>query len=150
VTVSRDDVLSALRPDEPDYAAAASRLGAEAAPILAELAAGDNLEFASKAAALAGFLDIDAARSVLMSAARHPNPIVRVAAAAALEHKQTLVGELAASLLADPDAGVRKWTLRSLGTVRPTGLEDQIRTVALDDPVPALRELANEVGRHNS
>jgi HEAT repeat protein len=147
VSVSKHDVLGALLPDEPDYAAAASWLGPDAASILVELAQGDDVEFASKATSLAGFMNAEVARQVLVSAARHPDPIVRVAAAAALSQQPALISELAAPLLADADAGVRKWILRSLRTVGPTGLEDQIQALARDDPIPALRELASEVGR---
>jgi hypothetical protein len=146
--VSRDDVVAALRPDELDYDAAAERLGADSAPILAELAGGDDLELASKAASLAGFLDAGVAREILVSAAAHPDPVVRVAAAASLLRQPALVPELAAQLLADTDIGVRKWTLQSLQVARPPGLKAQVEELAGAESVPALRELARQVANH--
>jgi HEAT repeat protein len=143
--MDRADVISALQPDEPDYAAAAQHLGPQAAPILAELAAGDDLELASKAASLAGFLSSDAARPVLQRAASHADPSVRVAAAASLERQPQLVNELGSGLLDDSDTGVRKWTLRSLQAHRPEGFRDQVSAVASTDEVSAVRALAAEV-----
>lgn len=143
--MNRDDVIRALQPDEPDYPAAARHLGAEAAPILAELAEGGDVELASKAASLAGFLTADAARPVLRRGAGHEDPVVRAAAAASLGRQPELVNELGGQLLTDPDVGVRKWTLRSLQAHRPEGFRDQVAALASTEQVPALRELAAEI-----
>ena len=143
--VSKDDVIQALQVDEPDYPAVARHLGADAAPILAELAEGDEVELASKAASLAGFLTTDAARPVLQRGATNKIAAVRSAAAGALERQPELVNELSSQLLVDADAGVRKWTLRSLQARRPEGFRDQVRALASTEQVPALRQLADEV-----
>jgi HEAT repeat protein len=145
--VTRDEVISALQPDEPNYPAAAQHLGAEAAPILAELAEGDDVELATKAASLAGFLTAEAARPVLRRGVGHDDPAVRSAAAASLARQPELVDELSSQLLTDPDIGVRKWTLRSLQARRPKGFRDQVAELASKEQVPALRELAGEVAR---
>jgi HEAT repeat protein len=146
-TVIRDEVVETLQAEEPDYDAAARRFGADAGQILADLAVADDLELASKATYLAGLMDADTARKVLVPALRHPDPVVRVAAAGTLENQPELFGQMAAQLLADPDAGVRKSALRSLRTVGPptTELKEQVQLLATADPVPALRELAREV-----
>ncbi|MFC7649429.1 hypothetical protein ACFQX6_60355 [Streptosporangium lutulentum] len=94
MSVNREDVLSALRPDEPNYPDAAQHLGAEAAPILAELVQADDVELAAKAASLAGFLSSESARAALERAAIHQDPVVRVAAAASLQRHPKLAGEL--------------------------------------------------------
>lgn len=145
MAVSKEQVVAVLRPDEPDYRAAARHLGAEASPILAELAGGDDLELASKAASLAGFIETEAARPALTTALAHANPIVRTAAAASLNQHPPLTEELANSLLADPDTSVRKRALRALGTARPSGYKEQVQARVDQEPVPALRELANTV-----
>jgi hypothetical protein len=145
--VTTDEVIGALQPDEPNYPAAAQHLGADAAPILAELAAGDDVELAAKAASLAGFLTPDAARPVLQRGASHDDPVVRSAAAASLERQPELVDELSGQLLTDPDVGVRKWTLRSLQAHRPQGFRDQVAELATTEQVPALRELAAEIAQ---
>jgi HEAT repeat protein len=145
MAVTRDQVVAMLLPDEPNYAAAASSLGPEVSPILADLAAGDDLELASKAASLAGFIESEAARPVLTIALAHIDPVVRTAAAASLDHHPTLAAELAISLLADPHVSVRKYALRALGTAKPPGSKAKVEALIVDEPVPALRELAHEV-----
>lgn len=134
-----------LLPDEPDYEAAARNPGPEASSILVDLAAGDDLELASKAASLAGFIEMEAARPVLTAAIAHTNPIVRTAAAASLEKHPALAGELAIPLLADPDTSVRKYALRAVGTARPRGFKEKVQALIDAEPVPALRERAQQV-----
>lgn len=145
MAVSKDQVLAVLGADEPDYAAAAQSLGPGASPILVELAAGDDLELASKAASLAGFIETEAARPVLTTALAHTDPIVRTAAAASLNHHPALAAALATSLLADPDTSVRKHALRAVQTARPPGFKEKVQAMIDDEPVPALRELADQV-----
>lgn len=145
--VGRDDVISALQPDEPNYAVIARQLGADATPILTELAEADDVGLASKAASLARFLTPGSARAVLQRAAVHQDPVVRVAAAASLGRQPELADELTAQLLTDPDFGVRKWTLRSLQVLRPRGWRDQVEQLASTEQVPVLQELAREVAQ---
>src|SRR5437660_10739192 len=84
--VNRGDVIEFLEAEEPDYAAGAAMFGAGVAPILLDIIATEDARLASKAAYLAGLLDPDAGLDVLASASVHPDAIVRVAAAGALEH----------------------------------------------------------------
>ncbi|MGW7439592.1 HEAT repeat domain-containing protein [Streptomyces sp. NPDC054849] len=146
--IARDDIISALLPDEPNYEAAAQFLGPEAAPVLADLAESNEIGLASKAASMASFLPTDSARAILQRAAAHHDPVVRVAAAASLQRHPKLAEELTRQLLRDSDVGVRKWTLRSLQTVMPMGYRDQVEGLAVTEQVPFLRELAREVARH--
>jgi hypothetical protein len=141
---SKDQVIAYLRPDEPDYAAAAASLGADVAPVLEELVAGD-VRLASKAASLAGFVAAETARPALTVALSHPSPIVRTAAAASLERHAGLAAELARPLLIDPDASVRKRALRAVETAQPAGYRDAVRARVAEEPIPALRELAERV-----
>ena len=143
--VTTEDVLRALRPDEPRYSTAARRLGDEAAPVLSELVRGADVEFAAKAASLAGFLSADAALPVLAQALAHADPAVRIAAAAALGRQPDLAADLTGQLLRDRDVGVRKWTLRSLATTQPPGLRSHVERLAAEEPVPAVRDLAGQV-----
>jgi hypothetical protein len=143
--VDRELVVNALRPDEPRYAAMAQLLGDDAAPVLAELAEGEDAAFASKAAALASYLSPDSARLVLQRAVRHQDPVVRVAAAAALERQPELVDEMMGRVLTDSDLGVRKWALRSVQVLKPRGWRAQVEALASAEELPVLRELAREV-----
>jgi HEAT repeat protein len=106
MSVSMDDVRRALDPDEPDYAVAA-RLGKEALPHLERLVRGDDLMLASKAAYAASL--IDGGSEVVEAAAGSDDPVVRVAAAAAVRN---LPGDRARPMLRrlseDVDPGIRK------------------------------------------
>ncbi|GIH06510.1 hypothetical protein Rhe02_45770 [Rhizocola hellebori] len=115
--VTHADVVNVLQPDEIDYPNAARHLSAEAVPILAEIAAGPDPGLASKAASLAGFLPGNAASVILPKAATHPNPVVRIAAAASIAHHAELL-ELADHLAKDPDEGVRRWASSSAHALR--------------------------------
>jgi hypothetical protein len=145
MAVTREQVLAALHPDEPDYEEAARRLGPDATPFLLELVEGDDLGLASKAASLAGSLGTNRSVEVVAAAARSPEPVLRVAAAAALRNVPNVPSDLTESLLVDGDAGVRKWALRSLETARPAGLKDRVRAMAASDPEEALRNLARRI-----
>ena len=136
------DVTAALASDEPDYIEIARTLGVEAAPFLRELAAGEDPMYAARAVSLASFLPVEVAVPVVASAAAHPQPAVRVAAAAALGALGDAAHEPAEALLADPDVGVRSWTLRSLERTGVGALRTQLATVAASDPVPELRARA--------
>jgi HEAT repeat protein len=145
MAVTRDQVLAALYPDEPDYEEAARRLGPDAIPFLLELVEGDDLALASKAASLAGSLGTNRSAEVLAAAARSPEPLLHVAAAAALRNVPDIPVDLAETLLDDPEPGVRKWALRSLEAARPAGLKGRVRAMAASDPEATLRDLAQRI-----
>ncbi|OLR95397.1 hypothetical protein [Actinokineospora bangkokensis] len=66
-----------------DYDDAAA-LGPQAVPHLSTLVAGADTVLAAKALYLAGVIGGPAAKALLDAAAGHPDPIVRIAASAAL------------------------------------------------------------------
>ena len=80
--VTMEQVVNQLDRDEPEYGQAA-RLGSEALTHLMALIQGDDPDLAAKAASLAGLINVDQSAPVLERAARHAEPVVRVAAAAA-------------------------------------------------------------------
>jgi hypothetical protein len=143
--VSRRDVIDALTPVEIDYPGAATRLGAGATPALVELAGAEDAGLAARAATLAGYLDPVSAGQVLRAAIAHPDPAVRTAAAGALGRLPDLTGRLVAPLLADVDPAVRKWSLKTLEAVRPTGQRGRVEALLAAEPVPAVAELARHV-----
>jgi hypothetical protein len=145
--VNRDDVIAALQPDEPDYPGLARFLGADATPVLLELVRGENMEFASKAASLAGFLRPEVGGPLLAQAAVHLSPTVRVAAAASLERQPQAAAELGGKLLTDSDVGVRKSTLQSLRSVHVPELQRHVEALAATEQVAELRRLAIEVAQ---
>ena len=77
--VTMEQVINQLDREEPEYAQAA-QLGSEALPHLVTLIRGKNLGLAAKATSLAGLINARQSADVLEIAARHPEPVVRVAA----------------------------------------------------------------------
>jgi hypothetical protein len=86
--VTMRDVRSVLDAAEVDYAEAAS-LGAAALPHLAELATGDDTLLAAKAVYLASAIGGDGSASIITEAAERGDPILRVAAVAALRNLES-------------------------------------------------------------
>lgn len=142
--VTLQDVIRQLDREEPDYAQAA-RLGPEALAHLRELIQGNNIGLAAKAACLAGMINADESVSVLELAARHADPVVRVAAAASAKNLTEMTTTLATTFLDDIDAGVRKWGLRSLEVKQPQGIQAKVEKIMKDDPDLGLREQARKV-----
>jgi len=142
--VTLQDVMKQLNRDEPDYVQAA-RLGPEALVHLRVLIRGNDLGLAAKAACLAGTLNVDGSVPLLRLAARHHDPVVRVAAAASARNLIQLPASLATIFLNDVDPGVRKWGLRSLEVSHPQGIKTKVEKIMNDDPEPGLREQARKV-----
>jgi HEAT repeat protein len=144
MTVTREQVLAQLYPDEPDYEGAA-RLGPEALPHLMQLIEEGDPDLASKAASLAGVIDAAGSADVVDTAARSPEAVIRVAAAAALGNLSEMPGPLAQGMLNDEDVGVRKLALRSLERQQPAGFKQKAQQMAANDPNPVLREHAARI-----
>ncbi len=81
---------------------------------------------------------------VLEIASRHPDPVVRVAAAASARNVTGLSSTLANMFLEDTVAGVRKWGLRALEVAQPQGIRASVERIMNNDPDPLLREQARK------
>lgn len=143
---SLDETRRELDKDELDYPALARQLGPDALPELQALVAEDEPRIASKAAYLAGVIAGPAAEEVVALAAISRHDVVRVAAAATLttlpaEHAATI----AARLLSDPDTGVRARALKSAARLDETTVTARVKTMAAEDPEPAVRDLAADI-----
>jgi HEAT repeat protein len=148
MSVTREQVVDALMPDEPDYDAA-SLLGEDALPHLEALIGEPDVRMAARATSLAGRLGRRAA-PLLRRAARIAAPVVRVqAAAAARRLPAEEAAEIAGLLLDDEDAGVRKTVLRTVearfGTAVPPVLAARLAKLATSDPAPFVRTLAGQL-----
>jgi HEAT repeat protein len=144
MTVTREQVLAQLYPDEPDYEGAA-QLGPEALPHLMKLIEEGDPDLASKATSLASVIDAAESIEAVDKAARSPDPVIRVAAAAALGNLSQMPDPLAQGMLNDEDVGVRKLALRSLERQQPAGFKQKAQQMAANDPNPVLREHAARV-----
>lgn len=140
--VTRDELITALEPDEVDYDRIVRFIGADALPLLPELIDGDRLDLAAKATSLAGLLEGDERLPVLERAARSEHAVVRIAAAASAESVNATEAERLVPLLLDDDEpSVRKLAIRAAA---PVAQRQQVRAaldrIAADDPVDALRD----------
>jgi HEAT repeat protein len=148
MSVTMDEVRAAVEPDEPDYPAAAARLGVAALPFLAELIRGDDPALASKAVSLAGTIDGTESLEVLVEAGRSPQVVVRIAASAAIGQLRDLpVTDLLLALLEDENPYVRKVALDSAGSVRAVGAARKISSLVEQDPEQFVREVAKDTLR---
>ena len=142
--VTMEQVINQLDREEPNYGHAA-RLGPEALPHLIILIQGENLGLAAKAASLAGIINADKSAEVLEIAARHPEPVVRVAAAASAMNLTTIPTSLAMKLLDDSDVGVRKWMLKTVEVHQPPGIRAKVEEIMKSDPDEGLRNRAQKI-----
>ena len=141
VTLQR--VRALLDVDEPDYTEAA-KLGADALPHLEKLVQAGDPMLASKAVYLASLIGGDASVDIVAAGAASHDPRVRVAAAAALRNMpEGRVRELARTLLADPDAGVRRTTRKSA----PPSLQAELGVVH-EEELSLVRAMAAMTGGH--
>lgn len=147
MTITKQDVIERLGAYEPNYQQLAAS-GAAAMPEIIALMQGDDVVLASKATYLASLIQSDEAAEALQVAAASPHSNVRVAVAGGLRHLPGPLAErLAARLLVDPKAGVRKLALRAAQRLGPTTLEPAVRAMASRDHVPGLRRMAEEALR---
>jgi hypothetical protein len=101
---------------------------------------------AAKAAYLAGLIDDPRALPVLARAARHADMVVRSAAAAvAAQLSAEAAAPVLVTLLADPDAEVRRIALDSIPSAAAPALRGALEKVAGNDPYVALRERSSEI-----
>lgn len=149
MAVTREDVLSALSPDEIDYNAVAEHLGPAAVPILRELIAEGYPPIAAKATYLVARIPSDETSEAIRDAATATDPLVRLAAASVAPAVGVAdAPELLGRLLEDDDVGVRKQAVDSAALFRD---HDEVRVrlekMAIGDEEVALRNLAEYV-RH--
>src|SRR6266436_2914076 len=98
--VTMEEVVARLSRDEPDYDEAA-QLGEEAVPHLMRLVQEGDPALASKATYLAATINAEQSTTVVDTAARSPNPVVRVAAAGSLGWLKEIPPPLVSILLED-------------------------------------------------
>lgn len=140
--ITMKDVRAWLDADEVDYENA-KKLGSAAIPFLLELVQGGDLGLASKATYLASLIKGKESVAVLESAATRNEPVVRVAAAAAIRNlSPTQAERMLDRLKDDPDAGIRKVALTSAVRLTSPRLEAKLRQMAEMDPEPFVRDVA--------
>ncbi|RZI53805.1 MAG: HEAT repeat domain-containing protein [Pseudonocardia sp.] len=146
MTVSKQDVLAVLEPDEVDYVTAAS-LGPEALPHLAALVTGEDAMLAAKATYLASMIPDEGRQQILSAAAVSAEPTVRIAAAVGSNTLRTAEAEtLVAALLTDDDVGVRKQAILSSAQIIDTAaVQYNLQRIIEADTFDTLRRMAEQV-----
>jgi HEAT repeat protein len=141
MAITMQDARAWLDPEEPNYVGAAKDLGPAALPFLLELVRGGDLGLASKATYLASLIKSDKSVEVLEAAAATNEPILRVQAAAGLQHLKPAHAErLLDTLKSDLDAGVRKVMVKSAARVSSPRVAAVLKQIARSDPEPFVRE----------
>jgi hypothetical protein len=136
-----EDIGRELGVDEPDYPVLAEKLGTDALPQLEELVASGDPRIAPGAAYLAGLIASGTCDKVVLLALDSDLAVVRVAAAATLTTLHSAAAtRIVKKLFSDPDVGVRAWAVRYGAASRALG--QHVRAAAVDDPDPAIQDLA--------
>jgi HEAT repeat protein len=143
MALTTGQVIAHLKPDEPDYAAAATALGEPSLPLLADIVAGRDRVLAPRAAYLAGLIAGDGGAAVVADAATSPEPRVRSAAAATAAHLELAERtKVLAGLLRDEHIGVVQTALAKLGADAPEELKAAARDVVERSRYSNLRQQA--------
>lgn len=133
--VTREQVERFLNVDEPDYAAAA-RLGFGALQHLEAMAREAGPGLAVKAVYLASLIGNGTSAIVIDAASRRTDPVLRVAAAAAIGRVSAdRLTDIATRLVSDSDPAVRQRALAALPTRSNPGLSQRLSDLA--DFLPA-------------
>jgi HEAT repeat protein len=123
-----EQVVAILSPDEPTQASVQT-LDESAIPHLERMIASDNESLAVKAAFALAHTQSDKTPQILRTLVAHPKPVMRVAAASAASRLPLAEREeILTTLLDDPDLGVQKATLRSVGTNVSANLKERIES----------------------
>jgi HEAT repeat protein len=139
-----EQLRTELDVDEPNYRRVAARLGVEAMPLLAELAVGSDKGLAAKAIYLASLISPDHATEILQQAARSPDPMIRLTAAAAASNVPSLdASPILLGLVEDHDRGVRKAALGAVGGQVSSALRDRLQELS-EASDPSLQRMARE------
>lgn len=150
--VTREELVTALEPDEVNYARLMNYFGGDALPLLRELITGPRPDIAAKATSLAGLIEGPDRLAALELASRSPHDVVRIAAASAAGSVPTSEAErLVPSLLEDDDPSVRKLAIRAAGRVGShPRVREALDRIRREDPIEALRASAGTTTNHSA
>jgi HEAT repeat protein len=144
---TKDELIKMINLDEPDYPEIVSKLTQDDIPILVELTTANNPAIATKAISCLGLMKSAKALQGLESAAKHPDPVRRIAAANSLRNMTTVQGstQVLEKLLDDTDIGVRKFALKTVEAGNVSALREKVRAISLKEANPTLKSLSENV-----
>lgn len=133
--------LSVIEPDESVYAG----IGADEVPSLVALLDDEEPWLAARAVHVLSRVGTPEALEALARAGRSHRDEVRVAVAAgAAVLPPDAADPMLDHLLTDPDAGVRKFAIRSVSSANSEAIRARLSGIAADDDNSALRTLAHD------
>jgi hypothetical protein len=143
VSLTLEAVITELSRNHIDYTGAVG-LGTDVMPFLKEVVKFDDPARTPPAVYLASLIPgvEDESLAILQAAATSGEPVIRMAAAAAVSNLEGVPADLVLTLLADSDYGVRKAILKSLMERPIAGVRETVQLLASNDPEPFLREFA--------
>ena len=145
MSVTMEQVLSYLEPEEPNYAEAA-KLSPNALPFLKEIIDKSDVMLGSKAAYLASLIKSDDSVSILEHAAQNKDPIIRIAVASGIRNlSEKDAGILLDKFIQDKDNGVRQVTLKSVAKFKSDQIKSKVQKFIESDPESSIRKLASSV-----
>lgn len=144
---TKEEIIRMIDLDEPDYPSIVSQFDDADVLILNELVKDPNPAIAVKAVSCLGFLQHPKALEGIKRAAKDKNPVVRVAAAHSLRHKQDVPEVVAVvdKLLQDKDIGVKKFALKTVDTANIKSLKATVEKIQLAEKNEALKELSQKI-----
>ncbi len=145
MAVTNEQVRAILDLDEPDYDAAAAKLGSEALPILQRFVEGGDANRTAKAAYLAGRIGDPAAAEILEFAATSAEPGVRAAAASGARHLGAAAEPVLLALVDDDNPAVRKTALNAVPARPGEELLAKLTVLRDAEPEPMVRALAARI-----
>jgi hypothetical protein len=146
MSVTIQDVVRSLSPDEADLRVAAAALGPAALSHLEALVMGPDPMLASKAAYAASLIRDANALRVLQVAAARPDRMVRMAAAtAARSLPPDEAGQVLGPLLADPDPECRRIALEAVSPQVVPHVRSALEALARTDPYPTIQRSSAEI-----
>jgi len=146
--VTREQVERVLRMDEPDYNAAA-KLGVGALVHLERVVREEGTAMAVKAVYLAALIGEDGlADAAVELASRRREPVLRVAAAAALVRVSAgRLADIAERLVVDPDEGVARKAVGALCSDGRADMAGVLSSLADRLPIGARHAILREAAR---
>lgn len=144
MTLSENELRQRLGAIEPTTATYAG-IGPGEVDALRTLLGDKEARLAARAVHALGLIDSESAHETLLATVRDPRPEVRTSLAHVAERLPVdLSDPVLAELLNDPDIGVRKFAIRSVGPRNAEALRAKLEQLSHADESQGLRRLAYE------
>lgn len=144
---TKTEVIKMINLDEPNYVSIMKKLSHDDVPVLIKLSQDKNPSVATKAISCLGLWNSENALKGVLKAAKHTDPMYRVAAAHALKNMSTLPGAVKVldALLDDEDVGVKKLAMKSIPLSPDIQLKKKLEVLSEQDANEYIRKLATEM-----